>query len=64
MIRYWGELLVFILTAVLLGHWAHSPLRAREWLLLGLGLSTLSWTVFALVAAWLFAMRWRGRWAG
>lgn len=61
-IRYWGELVVFILTALLLGRWSHSPLRAREWLLLGLGLSTLSWSVFALVAVWLFAMRWREHW--
>jgi hypothetical protein len=61
-IRYWGELVVFILTALLLGRWSHSPLRAREWLLLGLGLSTLSWAVFALVAAWLFALRWREHW--
>ena len=61
-IRYWGELVVFILTALLLGRWSHSPLRAREWLLLGLGLSTLSWAVFALVAVWLFAMRWREHW--
>jgi hypothetical protein len=61
-IRYWGELVVFIVTALLLGRWSLSPLRAREWLLLGLGLSTLSWAVFALVAVWLFAMRWRERW--
>ncbi len=61
-IRYWGELAVFVLTALLLGRWPHSPLRAREWLLLGLGLSTLSWAVFALVGLWLFAMRWRAHW--
>jgi hypothetical protein len=61
-IRYWGELVVFIVTALLLGRWSYSPLRAHEWLLLGLGLSTLSWRVFGLVALWLFAMRWRERW--
>ena len=33
-------------------------------MLLGLGLSTLSWGVLALVALWLFAMKWRGNWAG
>jgi hypothetical protein len=32
-----------------------------EWLLLGLGLSTISWIVLPLVAVWLFAMRWRER---
>jgi hypothetical protein len=61
-IRYWGELVVFIITALLLGRWSQSPLRAHEWLLLGLGLSTLSWSVFGLVAVWLFALRWREHW--
>src|SRR2546429_26443 len=58
---YWGELLVFIVVASLLGRWPQSPLRTTEWLLLGLGLSTLSWSVLVTVAAWLFAMRWRER---
>ena len=31
-------------------------------MLLGLGLSTLSWSVLALVAAWLFALQWRRGW--
>ena len=61
-IRYWGELLVFILTAAVLGRIARSPLRTLEWLLLGFGLSTQSWTVFALMVAWFFAMRWRAGW--
>jgi hypothetical protein len=61
---YWGELLVFLVVATLLGRWPHSPLRTSEWLLLGLGLSTLSWTVLVMVAAWLFAMRWREQWRG
>jgi hypothetical protein len=39
-----------------------SPLKFHEWLLLGLGLSTLSWPVFATVAAWLLVMRWRAGW--
>jgi hypothetical protein len=61
-VRYWGELLVLLLSALMLGRWRHSPLRSHEWLLLGLGLSTLSWLVFALVALWLFATRWRSAW--
>ena len=60
-VLYWGELLAFLVVAMLLGRWQHSPLRRHEWLLLGLGLSTLSWFVFALVAAWLFAFRWRAQ---
>lgn len=63
-VLYWGELIVFILTAWLLGRWSYSPLRFHEWLLLGLGLSTLSWGVFALMAVWFFTMRWRERWDG
>jgi hypothetical protein len=34
-------------------------LRSYEWLLLGLGLSTFSWSVLLLFAAWTFAIRWR-----
>ncbi len=48
--------------AWLLGRWAKSPLRFVEWLLLGLGLSTQSWFVFSLTAAWLMTMRWREHW--
>ncbi len=59
---YWGELVVFIAVAWLLGGWTRSPLKFSEWLLLGLGLSTQSWWVFALTAAWLFVMRWRAGW--
>jgi hypothetical protein len=61
-VLYWGELVVFIIMAWLLGRWSFSPLKFHEWLLLGLGLSTQSWWVFTLVAAWLLAMRWRERW--
>jgi hypothetical protein len=63
-IVYWAELAIFIVMAGLLGRWPQSPLRSHEWLLLGLGLSTLSWSILALVAAWLFAMRWRESWRG
>jgi hypothetical protein len=61
-VLYWGELVVFIAVAWLLGRWLQSPLRFTDWLLLGLGLSTQSWFVFCLTAAWLVAMRWREGW--
>ena len=61
-IVYWGELLIFLAMALLLGRSRHSPLRTHEWLLLGFGLSTRSWVVLVLVALWLFAMRWRESW--
>jgi hypothetical protein len=58
---YWGELLVFVILAILLGRLPNLPLSNGEWLLLGLGLSTISWTVLLLVAVWLSLMRWRER---
>jgi hypothetical protein len=58
-VLYWGELIVFIGVAWLLGRWSKSPLRFLDWLLLGLGLSTQSWFVFSLTAVWLLLLRWR-----
>lgn len=57
-ILYWGELIVFLLLAVWLGRSGLTPLGVRDWLLLGLGLSTFSWLALALFAAWVFALRW------
>ena len=58
-ILYWGELLFFIAIASGLGRAPRAPLRTGEWLLLGLGLSTFSWSVLLLFAGWMFALRWR-----
>jgi hypothetical protein len=63
-VLFWGELVVFIVVAVLLGRSRHSPLRVHEWLLLGLGLSTFSWGVLLAFAAWVFTMKWRSAWNG
>ncbi len=63
-ILFWSELLVFIVAAVWLGRVRLSPLTTQEWLLLGLGLSTFSWAVLLIFAAWMFVMRWRSTWAG
>jgi hypothetical protein len=63
-ILFWSELVVFIVVAVLLGRLGYSPLRTHEWLLLGLGLSTFSWSVLLLFAAWMFVLRWRSSWQG
>jgi hypothetical protein len=60
-ILYWGELLVFVAVAWLLGRSGLSPLAGRDWLLLGLGLSTFSWTVFALFVAFVAVFAWRSR---
>jgi hypothetical protein len=61
-VLYWAELIVFIVLALALGRFAPSPLTTRDWLLVGLGLSTFSWSVLLLFAAWVFAMQWRRRW--
>jgi hypothetical protein len=63
-ILYWSELAVFLLSAVLVGRWPSSPLRTHEWILLGLGLSMLSWAVLLLFATWQFALQWRTTWGG
>lgn len=63
-VLYWGELVALFALAWALGRWSWSPLRTHEWLLLGLGLSTQSWSVFVTVALWLFALRWRLGWPG
>jgi hypothetical protein len=47
------------LIAVGLGRMHRAPLRRYEWLILGLGLSTFSWSALLLFAIWIFAMRWR-----
>jgi hypothetical protein len=58
-ILYWGELIVFILVAWGLGRSRSGTLRSHEWLILGIGLSTFSWSALLLFAIWIFALRWR-----
>jgi hypothetical protein len=60
-ILYWGELVVFIAVAWLIGRSRLTPLPARDWLLLGLGLSTFSWSVFALFVLFVALFQWRAR---
>ncbi|MGH8496104.1 MAG: hypothetical protein ACREVN_08195 [Gammaproteobacteria bacterium] len=60
-VLYWAELVVLILVAIGLGRTRSTPLRTADWLLLGIGLSTFSWGVLLIFAAWLFLMAWRGR---
>jgi hypothetical protein len=61
-ILYWSELAAFIVLALALGRWPASPIRTHEWLLLGLGLSTVSWSIFVLMVLWFVALRWRESW--
>jgi hypothetical protein len=61
-ILYWGEVILFIAIALLVGRWRGSPLRTHDWLFLGLGLSTFSWWVLLVFAAWLLALERRANW--
>lgn len=58
-VLYWGELLVFILVAIALARVSFSALKFRQWLLLGLGMSTFSWPALGLASVWLLTVSWR-----
>lgn len=60
-VLYWGELAVLLLVAFGLSRLRWTPLKLRDWLLLGIGFSTVSWLALAVVVGWLFAMAWRER---
>ena len=60
-VLYWGELLVFIVAAWWIGRSALTPLPTRDWLLLGLGLSTFSWVALGLFAVFVALFQWRAR---
>jgi hypothetical protein len=51
-ILYWGELLAFILLALLVSRVKFSPLNTLNWIVLGFGLSLSNWGVLMLIALW------------
>jgi len=55
-VLYWGELLVFILLALLLGRVKFSPLSTLGWIILGLGLSLNNWMILMLIVLWFGAL--------
>jgi len=57
----WGMLLVVGLMAYCLGHTKLTPLKSYEWVLLSLGICTLSLWSFVIVTLWLLALSQRGR---
>jgi len=59
-VLYWGELIVMVLVAFALSRSGRTRLKFRDWLLLGLGFSTFSWSALIVVVAWLFVFDWRG----
>lgn len=53
---YWGVLAVVILVAILLGYSRAAPVATWQWLLLGIGMSTVNAAGSLLVVAWFVAM--------
>ncbi len=58
-VRFWSLLPVLALLAFGLGRVPATPLRARHWFLLGIGLTQVPIEAAALVAGWLLALGWR-----
>ena len=55
----WGVLLAILLFALILGRIEGSPLKVRDWLLLGLGVSTSSVMIMLPIVAWISLLRYR-----
>ncbi|MCH9741001.1 MAG: hypothetical protein K0U38_09215 [Epsilonproteobacteria bacterium] len=55
----WGVLLAVLLFAMILGRIKGSPLKTRDWLLLGVGVSTTSVMIMLPIIIWIFALRFR-----
>ncbi len=51
-VLYWGELLAFMLLAILVARVPFSPLSTVSWIALGFGLSLNNWGILMLVAVW------------
>jgi hypothetical protein len=60
-VLYWGELVLFVIAALIVGGLRLTHLPARDWLLLGVGLSSFSWLVLAVFALFIGAFEWRAR---
>ncbi|MCG3200586.1 MAG: hypothetical protein NFCOHLIN_00442 [Gammaproteobacteria bacterium] len=61
-VMFWGLLVVIALVAGALARVPLTPLGVVSWLLLGIGLSQVSVVMGLIVAGWLLALGWRGRW--
>jgi hypothetical protein len=60
-VLFWGVAAVLALAAFGLGRLDWTPLRARQWFLLLIGLSQAPLAATACVVGWLFALGWRRR---
>ncbi len=59
---FWGVLVVIVGAAFGLGRFRGVPLPTRDWVLLGIGMSTCNLPSMLLVVLWLFALHARERW--
>ena len=55
-VLFWGVLIVIVMIAVALGRFRGTPLRTHSWILLGIGLSTVTPFTALLIAVWIFAL--------
>lgn len=60
-VLWWSFIVAMLLVALGLGRTGLTPLKARHWILLGLGLSQVSVVAAVIVVAWLLAFGWRRR---
>lgn len=58
-VLFWSFLIVLALVAFALGRIPLTPLKARHWLFLGLGLSQVPIWAPVIIAGWLLALGWR-----
>jgi hypothetical protein len=60
-VLFWGVLIVIVLIALALGRIKGTPLQTHSWILLGIGLSTVTPSIALLIAAWIFMLYGRGQ---
>src|SRR5882724_598665 len=58
-VLFWGLFLTLLVVAAGLARTGLTPLRFRDWVLLGLGLSQIPLAAAGVVAAWLLVLGWR-----
>ena len=55
-VLFWGVLIVIVLIAAALGRFKGTPLRTHSWILLGIGLSTVTPFTALPIVIWIFAL--------
>jgi len=55
-VLFWGVLIVIVLIAVALGRIKGTPLKTHSWILLGIGLTTVTPFTALLIAVWIFML--------